>query len=195
MKIAIKPTAKVAVMGMNETGKTVICRLQARAARPSVVVYDPLGQYPADVSFRPRNIGDVDEFDDLVRACYYDPPKRLIIEEAEQVLPQRGVLPPWFLQYSMPGRNLGLAWTINLRAPQLIEKSALNLADHLFIFKLEGTSVDYMRNRVGRHNRGTFDRMLRWRKEDYRFFHYHSGELTECPPLPASLVKSLEDEA
>jgi hypothetical protein len=172
------------VMGMRGSGKTAICRLLASGAR--TVVWDPLGQYPANVAYRPRAV-DRAEFDALVARVWHNAPATLLVEEAEQVLPQGPPLPPNFKAFALMGRNYGLRWFLNTRSPQALAKAVLDESDHLFIFKLGGRALDYMKDYLGRTDGRELDRMRKWikdpRKGGGRYFHYHDGELTECPRL------------
>ena len=181
----------VAVLGMKGTGKTTLCGALA-LDMPPVVAWDPFGQYPPPVqSYRPTTMHRR-EFDRLAAHLWglaqQGRPSTFLVEEAEQVLPQGPDLPPAYKMHALMGRNLGLRSIWNTRRPQGLSKHVFNLADHLFIFKLEGGDLDWTAKHLG----GTAGRHLRrmrgWIKDPRegggRFFHYHDGELQEHDPLP-----------
>jgi energy-coupling factor transporter ATP-binding protein EcfA2 len=152
--VTIQPGECTVIMGMKGTGKTTLQREIARTFRQDLdvptVVWDPIGQYPSPVSYRPRCFDDRDELDQLARRIWQHAPARLEIEEAEQVLPQGPDLPSTFKAYALMGRNYGLSWGVNTRRPQAVSKHILNLADHLFIFKLELRDRGYLHKFLGR---------------------------------------------
>ena len=190
----IGPDESVAIMGMKGTGKTTLCRVIARAAAPRVVVWDPLSQFPVEVSYRPRALSSA-EFDELARRCWHAAPMMLVVSEAEQVIPQRGgVLPPAFQALALMGRNLGLRYVAETRQPQRLDKAVLDQADPTFIFKLAGRALEYMEEYLGRHDGRQLEVMRSWTKDPRegggRFFYYRDGELREHSPLsvPPSLA-------
>jgi hypothetical protein len=172
-------------MGQKGTGKTTLCKLLATS---DTAVWDPLRQYPEEIAYRPRALDRV-EFDAFAGAVWRCAPKRILVEEAEQVLPQGAGLPPNFKALAMMGRNIGLTFGANTRRPQRLEKDVLDESDHLFIFKLSGRSLDYMQAYLGRVDGPRLDVMRRWIKDPRAgggyFWHYHDGDLDLRAPLPA----------
>jgi energy-coupling factor transporter ATP-binding protein EcfA2 len=187
--VTIQPGECSVIMGMKGTGKSTLQEQLAETFRErgiTTVVWDPIGQYPGTVSYRPRAFDDREELDELARRVWQAAPARLEIEEAEQILPQGPDLPTTFKAFALMGRNYGLSWGVNTRRPQAVSKHVLNLADHLFIFKLELRDLDYMKSFLGRAGTDLED-MRTWTKDPRegggQFFHYHDGQLEQHPPL------------
>lgn len=182
MKLEIGPEDTFTVAGMRGTGKTT---LMNAFLGPRTIVWDPLAQYDPKHAYRPRSLTRA-EFDELAGRLWYDAPVRLLVEEAEQVLPQGPDLPPNFKSFALMGRNLGLSWGMNTRQPAALTKKVLDESDHIFIFKLGGRALDYMVAYLGKEGR-RLEEMRSWVKDPRqgggRFFWYHDGELEECPPL------------
>lgn len=180
-QIRFGPEDTATAMGMRGSGKTSLFRHLLPAFKPNLVVWDPLAQYPPDVSYRPGALSRR-ELDSLCRQLWPRAPINLMLEEAEQVLPQGMDLPPACKQFFLMGRNVGARWLVNTRQPQALTKRVLDESDHFFIFKLQGRALDYMMRYLGRDGR-RLAKMQAWRKEQHRFFWYHDALLEECEAL------------
>ncbi|HEX2065450.1 MAG TPA: hypothetical protein VHI93_01420 [Candidatus Thermoplasmatota archaeon] len=188
----------VALMGMKGTGKTTLGRVLAHEMGP-VLAWDPFGQYGAPIrSYRPPVMDDANDLDRIAAHLFelgrQGHPNTLLVEEAEQVLPEGMPLPRSYKQYALMGRNLGLRTILNTRRPQGVSKMALrNSNDHLFIFKLEGGDIDWLVKVLGKRHAAQLREMETWVKDPRqgggRFLQYHDGELREHKPLAASMAK------
>lgn len=187
MKLEVGRPPKVVVAGMSGTGKTTLCRLLVEQFRPRCVVWDPMGQYPSEISYRPRRFDDAAEADALVRRVMDAGPFVIEWEEIEQIYAEKGGgwLPPFTKQYVLMWRNYGSGWIANVRQPQRVSKTILNEADDLILFKLSGTALDYVVSLLGRDDGPRLYAMRKWHKDEHRFFHRRpDGELVERHWLP-----------
>lgn len=183
---------KAVVAGTSGTGKTTLLRRIIEPLRPKIAVWDPFGQYPVDVSYRPRRFDSRAEAEALSATAWRAAPFVLTWEEAEQIWSQnKGELPPVTKQYVLMGRNVDLGWIANVRRPQALVKSILDEADDIYLFKLKGRAFDYMVDFLGKSEGAKIAPMRTWRKEDHLFFHIQEGEVSE----PMRLRLKPEDES
>jgi hypothetical protein len=171
--IQLGPEDTFAAIGMRGTGKTTLCRKIVRGWGPRTVVWDPFGQYPPPISYRPRTI-DRREHDGLCRHVWTSAPFNLLVEEAEQVLPEGRPLAPAANQLFLMGRNLRIRWGLNTRHPAALKKQVLNECDHYFVFKLRPQSIEYMVRylELAPRDARAFRKMHAWLKSEHRFFWY-----------------------
>lgn len=176
----------VGILGMKGTGKTTLGGVLAEEMGPTAA-WDPFGQYrPPVQSYRPKAI-DRDEFDRLAGHLWdlgvKGRPSTLLIEEAEQILPEGPDLPPAYKRHFLMGRNLCLRSVINTRRYQALSKHVMRGLDWLFIMKLEGGDIDYLGKPacLGRNVGRDLEAMRTWTKDPRQggglFFTYHDGEL------------------
>lgn len=191
-KIRIGPEETFLAAGMRGTGKTTLTKRIAASWRPNVIVWDVLNQYgDLGIGWRPPSVSPK-QLNHLARWAW-ETRKKLVLEEAEQIVPQGPPPPQVFKDYVQLGRNVPiddvnrLAFGANVRRPQAVSKFLLDEADHLFIFKLAGRALTYMADYIGGREGRQLLKMRTWVKDPRqgggRFFHYHEGELVECPPL------------
>jgi energy-coupling factor transporter ATP-binding protein EcfA2 len=192
MKVRIGNPPRVAVVGKSGTGKTTLCRVLVEGLRPRVTVWDPVRQYPADIAYRPRDLGSRQEAEGLARWARSRAPWSLLYEEAEQVLDQgRGPLPPALNEYVLVGRNWRLGWIVNVRRPQALHKTVLDEVDDIYIFKVEGRALDYAVSRLGSDVGPRLRAMQAWPKDAHQFYWYHEGDLEG--PLTLDLKRPAAD--
>ncbi|MHB1262024.1 MAG: hypothetical protein ACYC2H_09955 [Thermoplasmatota archaeon] len=186
MTFGIGKDESVGVLGMKGTGKTTLCKVLAKEMGPTAA-WDPFGQYERPVqSYRPKAI-DRDEFDCLASHLWdlgvKGRPSTLLVEEAEQVLPEGPDLPPAYKRHFLMGRNLELRSIINTRRYQALSKHVMRGLDWLVIMKLEGGDIDYLCKPacLGRAVAPQLDAMRTWTKDPRQggglFYTYHDGEL------------------
>lgn len=188
-KLIVNPEDTFTVCGMRGTGKTTLEMELARLTK--TVVMDPLAQFDPKIRWVPPRHGRR-ELDWIAAKCWQASPVRLIVSEAEQLVPEGRPLPPVFGKFALMGRNLGSSWGMDTRRPQKLTKELLDNSDHIFIFKLSGRAIRYMVDYISEDADDENDakqlfEMRAWTKDPRQgggwFFHYHDGRLVKRKPL------------
>lgn len=165
--IPIHYTNRLIITGLPESGKTTFLREYLCSIPPKLYVIDPLGQYgklgPSGDVFsgakrwdgtadmvQGKSINYREVLENVAHQLCKVGHTTLIIEEAEQFMPQGKTFPPWTSYLVQAGRNWGVGVWATTRRIQMINKNFFDLCQHSFFFKSGHTSRIYIRDMIGK---------------------------------------------
>ena len=109
-----------------------------------------------------------------------------LCDESKQYWPMHSVLPDntaWLnsqhRHLKTPSGQQGLTWGVIAHRPSQLHVDLLNLADHLFIFRLDGKAD---RKALNDMSAGLASKVIAL--PDFHFIHRHRGVDTLCQPIP-----------
>lgn len=156
----IKNTDRVCISGQTGTGKTTLARHFASIYEDKIYVLDPINQYtqfgePGDIREGKKRCVPLisngpQELEKIARALHYLENRTLVIEEAEQFIPQRKPLLPYTASLIQMGRNWGIGIYCITRRIQEINKTFFDLAQHVFFYRCGFKSREYIADMIGK---------------------------------------------
>jgi len=150
--IDIKSTDRIIISGLTGTGKTYLLRYFAMQFDPDILIIDPLNQY-TQFSDELRYIPEREtpnELEQICKSLFARSNCTLIIEEAEQYLPQGRAMLTFTSGLIRMGRNWGIGIFATTRRIQDVSKRFFDLAQHAFFFQCGLQSRDYIANMIGK---------------------------------------------
>ena len=136
------------ISGLRGSGKTNLARHISGLHADAVLVYDPLNQYPEYDAIRPKKMeypAAAEEFARWIKKLNLaDTSKHdyrlLVVDEAQLVAPAGRTLHPAIARMNIVHRHypLGIVWIA--QRPRFLHANIINLADHMFIFRLPGAT-------------------------------------------------------
>lgn len=156
----ISNTNRICISGQTGTGKTTLARYFAAMYEDLIYIFDPLNQYsefgePGDIrEGKKRCIPLVSngpqELEKVARILHRLEDRTLIIEEAEQFIPQRKPLLPATASLIQMGRNWGIGIICITRRIQEVNKTFFDLAQHVFFYRCGFKSREYIADMIGK---------------------------------------------
>ena len=175
--ILIRPDAGVTIAGKRGCGKTTLARHILKQI-PRKAIYDPLGQYADMNSFIPKTF-NIEEFDYFAAQCWVQGDIFVAVEECENWIGQTGKRSPEFMRIINMGRNRGMGYMVITRRLANVDKTAVGLSDHVFLYKLFlPNDVKYCEDFLTDEWAGQLPKLGK-----YEYLYYADGETVKCPPI------------
>lgn len=149
--ISLKSDDRICIAGLTGTGKTYLMRYFASLCEPQVLIIDPLSQYEMfgdECRYIPKR-ETPNELEEIAKQLMARSDCTLIIEEAEQYMPQERAMLPNLSMVVRMGRNWGIGIYATTRRIQDINKRFFDLAQHCFFFRVGLKSREYVANMIG----------------------------------------------
>lgn len=149
--LRISSADRILIAGMPGQGKTWLLRWMCTLAEPNLIIVDPLNQYGAfgDCQYIPRQETPA-ELEQIAKRLHHVENMTLVVEEAEQFIPQTRPMLPWTSSLARMGRNWGIGMWCSTRSIQEINKRFFDLCQHAFFFNCGMYSRDYIAHMVGK---------------------------------------------
>jgi energy-coupling factor transporter ATP-binding protein EcfA2 len=149
--LEIKSSDRICVAGLTGMGKTTLTRYLASLAAPNILVMDPLHQYdglPEKCRYFPARFTPAEMEVKAKWMCSVSN-MTLLVEEAEQFMPQKRPLGDHTKQLIDMGRNWGAGVWGSTRRIQNLNKDFFDICDHLFFYRCGLTSRAYIAKMIG----------------------------------------------
>jgi hypothetical protein len=170
----------IAVLGKKGMGKSHYVR-HILAPIPHFI-YDPMGEHKGLFRYVPRDRASIEEFNSWCHLVWMDRRywnRAIAIDEANRYLKEHRAIPKWAGEILDLGRHHNQPLVTIARRPAQINKDALELADEVVCFKLNG------KNDVRALNdecEGMGDAVKALEKRYYVV--YDGNGFIVCPPVP-----------
>ncbi len=172
--IRLKQTDNIIISGHKHTGKSTLA-MYFTSMFPRYVVYDRL-RYFRDHGFENVYVPttpSVEEYDGFIGAMLTIGNMMIVVDEGQEVMPEKRLLSPNAYQAVMYGRhdpyNIGLI--VTTKRPALLNKSVLGEADYYIVFRhMISCDIDSIGEIVGKDNAEKI-RVL----QDHRFYVYDNS--------------------
>ena len=187
------------ISGLRGSGKTNLARYISGKHPDAVLVYDPLDQYPEYDVIRPKQTeypGTAEELARWIKKLNLaDTSKHnyrlLVIDEAQLVAPAGRKLHPAISRLNIIHRHYPLAIIWIAQRPRFLHANIINLADHLFLFRLPGaTDARYLDDVA----RGLSERVRELKEWQFAYVdkdrRFHTMNPVPEVPLLGDLTKS-----
>lgn len=166
------------IAGAGGTGKTNFTKALVRDLRCSYTIVDPLDQYGFLTAQRLVTT-EVEAFEDLCRYAWEKGNHLIIVEEAEQFLPNGKPLSLYANRCILPGRNRGIGLWANTRRFADLHKTPIAQAQHLFLFRMFlPNDIEYLAKFIPRDIAQSLASI-----PEYHFLHYSEGKTELCKPV------------
>ena len=158
MPLKIKSTDRICVCGLPDSGKTYFMKYLCSLVEPDIYIIDPLNQYEQF-----GEVGDIregkkrwipreespQELEEISKRLWQISNITLVMEEAEQYIPQGRPIPQYTSGLIRMGRNWGIGIWATTRRIQDINKRFFDLAQHVFFYRCGFKSREYIAAMIG----------------------------------------------
>jgi len=134
--------------GLRGSGKSNAARYIASLDPKSVLVYDPMDQYPEYDRIQPKKTqypDSVEEFARIAKREHLDDASKhkwrlLVIDEAKRIAPNNYQLHPFVAKMNAEHRHwpLGIVWVS--QRPRQLHFDVVNLVDYMLVWRLPGAT-------------------------------------------------------
>ena len=125
------------------------------------------------VHFDPQSTVSEDEFNEILKLCYFFGNLQVVIEEV-QLYTTAHQLPHWFRQCLLTGRHRGLSILASTQRPGELHKTILSQCVHIFCGQIfEGNDIRYVTSFLGTSS----DRLSSLPPR--KFLYFFEGKITE----------------
>lgn len=150
--LEIKSSDRICVAGLTGMGKTTLTKYLGHLAEPNILIMDPLRQYdgfPDKCRYFPPSFSPAEMEAKAKWMCSISN-MTLLVEEAEQFMPQKRPLGEYTQQLVDMGRNWGAGVWGSTRRIQKLNKDFFDICQHLFFYRCGLTSREYIGNMIGK---------------------------------------------
>lgn len=132
------------IIGLQGSGKTTLAKSILRGVDRHIV-YDPMGEYPANQGFRnfvPDDMDSPAEMDDFIGNVVIPwQPDLFILDEGSRYIPHNPKRLPRNLSRMVDlSRHWAISWGVIARRPSQIHTDVRELAHYIFVFGLHGSN-------------------------------------------------------
>ncbi|MDE2102154.1 MAG: hypothetical protein KGL39_33215 [Patescibacteria group bacterium] len=196
----IKPDECILIMGRRGCGKSFLAK-RIQSIWPRRVIIDTLAEYKNEgelvnnfddfaeslvelkekkqkkfvvvYQFNVESDSQQDEFNEILRLCYYFGGIQVVIEEI-QLHSNPHWIPKWLKNDLFVGRHKKLSLLFTSQRPGMVHKSIVSQCSHIFCGNLiDGNDINYVSTFLNQESRKLIN------LPDRRFLYFHRGKIEE----------------
>lgn len=131
----IKTNAITTIAGMRGSGKTTLAKTILAKVKGPVIVYDPMHEYPEEISFWPESDTQQD-FNSFMETCWDRGNIYVCIDEAERYFKGKKQLTEFSAKIVNTGRHRNIGLLLITRRIAELNKTAFGLSDTVVFFQM-----------------------------------------------------------
>jgi len=131
----IRTNAITTIAGMRGTGKTTFAKKILDKVKGKKIVYDPMHEYPENISFWPES-DTLKDFDLFLQSCWDQGNLYICVDEAERYFKGKKQLTEYSAKIVNTGRHRNIGLLIVTRRIAELNKTAFGLSEVVILFQM-----------------------------------------------------------
>ena len=131
----IRTNAITTIAGMRGSGKTTLAHRILKGVKGQVIVYDPMHEYPEDISYWPMSDSQAD-FNNFLETCWDRGNLYVCIDEAERYFKGKKSLTEFAAKIVNTGRHRNIGLLVITRRIAELNKTVFGLSEAVIFFQM-----------------------------------------------------------
>lgn len=131
----IRTNSITTIAGMRGSGKTTMAVRILSKVKGNKIVYDPMHEYPEDISYWPES-DTLKDFDTFLQACWEKGNIYICVDEAERYFKGKKMLTEHAVRIVNTGRHRNIGLLIVTRRIAELHKTAFGLSELVIFFQM-----------------------------------------------------------